>query len=718
MENAIHSAKRPGRALKDTKEGLERLRTFVTHTYTKELDRLEGGVHAALAGVIVASNTLPSKTGSLMRALMTSVKSERMEVLQKRSAQSLANLMRKSNKSQANGKLIKNLCSFLCVNPKVVPIYEEGQKDSTYELTQILQMDTGHGTDQSKGKAIALTTSTKSEEMVGEERESKGEAEEEALRLSILTRGAKHALYAISDLYGPEIFEALTPLHKRIVSPIQSFVSTSSDTHQIPLPLIQEVIDALYLIETLIFRLDPKPQETLLALLPDLLHHFLPCPLATIRYMTGRAIVACALTSLGPTLKLVVEEVLPTLTGSASIHQRRGSIALLYVLIDKLGLRILPYAMFMMMPALQRMSDMDEVVRPLANLAFAQLLRLIPLEAGIEDPEGFSPEQMKQREEERRFMEQLVGTGKIERFSIPIKVNATLRSYQEEGVSWLAFLNRYSLHGILCDDMGLGKTLQTICMVASDHHQRDLVRQKHPNDPKGHHLPSLIVCPPTLTGHWEQELRTYVDGLRVLVYAGTPQERATLAKSVGDWDIIVVSYEILRNDIDRLGGDRRPWNYCVLDEGHIIKNSRTKTTLAVKQIKAEHRLILSGTPIQNNVVELYSLFDFLMPGFLGTERQFHVRYGRPISQSRDAKSSSKEQEAGAMALEALHRQVLPFLLRRMKEDVLDDLPPKIIQDYYCDLSDIQVSGSWAGRMRPWKHTQGKTLTFSLVQYFT
>lgn len=121
----------------------------------------------------------------------------------------------------------------------------------------------------------------------------------------------------------------------------------------------------------------------------------------------------------------------------------------------------------------------------------------------------------------------------------------------------------------------------------------------------------------------------------------------------------------------------------------MIKNGKTRTSIAIKQLIANHRLILSGTPIQNNVLELWSLFDFLMPGFLGTEKQFTARYSRPILASRDPKCSSKEQEAGALAMEALHRQVLPFLLRRMKEDVLDDLPPKITQDYYCELSPLQ-----------------------------
>nr|XP_058964289.1 TATA-binding protein-associated factor 172-like [Pocillopora verrucosa] len=131
------------------------------------------------------------------------------------------------------------------------------------------------------------------------------------------------------------------------------------------------------------------------------------------------------------------------------------------------------------------------------------------------------------------------------------------------------------------------------------------------------------------------------------------------------------------------------WKYCVLDEGHIIKNGKTKLAKVIKQLRASHRLILSGTPIQSNVLELWSLFDFLMPGFLGSEKQFQSRFGKPILQSRDAKSSSKEQEAGALAMKALHRQVLPFLLRRLKEDALQDLPPKIIQDYYCELSPLQ-----------------------------
>lgn len=234
--------------------------------------------------------------------------------------------------------------------------------------------------------------------------------------------------------------------------------------------------------------------------------------------------------------------------------------------------------------------------------------------------------------------------------------------------------------------MGLGKTLQTICIIASDHFLRKQEFAKT-GSVENRRLPSLIVCPPTLSGHWQQEIKQFAPFLTALCYIGNPAERARVRAQLGTTDIVITSYDICRNDIENIGSFS--WNYCVLDEGHIIKNSKAKLTQAVKRISANHRLILSGTPIQNNVLELWSLFDFLMPGFLGTEKVFLDRFAKPIAASRNSKSNSKEQEAGALAIEALHKQVLPFLLRRLKEEVLDDLPPKIIQNYYCDLSELQ-----------------------------
>lgn len=328
------------------------------------------------------------------------------------------------------------------------------------------------------------------------------------------------------------------------------------------------------------------------------------------------------------------------------------------------------------------MSDPDQSVRLISTHCFATLIQLMPLDGNVNELTVLSPELQKRKIHDRKFLEYLLTPKKIPDYKVPIEINAELRGYQQSGVNWLWFLNKYKLHGILCDDMGLGKTLQTICILAGDHFERQQTKLQN--------LPSLVICPPTLTGHWVYEVSKFLPNqfLRPLHYVGLPADRERLRYKMGTHNLVVASYDIVRKDVEFFASVH--WNYVVLDEGHIIKNGKTKSSKAIKQLVANHRLILSGTPIQNNVLELWSLFDFLMPGFLGTEKQFICKFSRPILASRDAKSSDKEQEAGALAMEALHRQVLPFLLRRVKEDVLTDLPPKITQDLLCELSTLQV----------------------------
>ena len=171
--------------------------------------------------------------------------------------------------------------------------------------------------------------------------------------------------------------------------------------------------------------------------------------------------------------------------------------------------------------------------------------------------------------------------------------------------------------------MGLGKTLQTICILGSDHHQRKVDYQLTQN-PSSAPLPSIVICPPTLTGHWMDEVEKFVsaDILNPLNYTGPPSERMRLRNRAARHNLVIASYDIVRNDLEFFSSLR--WNYVVLDEGHIIKNGKTKLSKAIKQLIANHRLILSGTPIQNNVLELWSLFDYLIPGFLGNEKQFQV----------------------------------------------------------------------------------------------
>lgn len=159
------------------------------------------------------------------------------------------------------------------------------------------------------------------------------------------------------------------------------------------------------------------------------------------------------------------------------------------------------------------------------------------------------------------------------------------------------------------------------------------------------------------------------------------------------FNLVICSYETFRQDAQFF--TKKQWNYCILDEGHLIKNPKTKLTQAVKSLNSKRRLILSGTPVQNDSLELWCLMDWLMPGYLGTEKGFNKQFNKPILQSRKSSNSQKQCEeeemvaAGEVALSQLHKKVLPFILRRKKSDVLKDLPEKIISDRYVELSEIQ-----------------------------
>lgn len=397
--------------------------------------------------------------------------------------------------------------------------------------------------------------------------------------------------------------------------------------------------------------------------------------------MAARALAAMAARDSAPLMHVVIKELVPALGDVRCERTRCGAAEALARVVDALQLQVVPYIVLLVVPLLGRMSDHCEVVRVMSTRCFASLIQLMPLDGAIPEPPGLSPEMRARRLQDKHFLEKLFNPKSIEDYKIPVPVSAELRSYQQAGVNWLRFLYSYKLHGVLCDDMGLGKTLQSIVVVAGSHWER--AQEGAPP------LPSLVVCPPTLTGHWVFEVNKFIPTkfLKPLQYVGPPVERERLRAHVKHFNLIVASYDIVRKDIDFFSSIR--WNYCVLDEGHVIKNGKTKAFKAIKQLIANHRLILSGTPIQNNVLELWSLFDFLMPGLLGTERQFNARYSRPILAARDAKATPHQLQAGALACEALHRQVLPFLLRRVKEDVLKELPPKITQDYYCELSPLQ-----------------------------
>lgn len=622
-------------------------------------------IKAAAASALVAMKVSPKKPNQIIKSMMDSVKKEENVELQQRSAASMARLIElfaEGGRSGPAQKVVSNLCSFSCMETSETPEF---------------------------GPNVIFTDNVLSMRKEEDRRDHPDAAKfaKEAKEARITRRGAKEALEQLSAIYGPALLEKVPTLRKIMEDPLKRAFSGDlpADTKDPEQSFGQAAVDGMSVLRALTPTLSKDLHPFVMQLLP-LVVKALHSELSVFRYMAAKcmATVCSVITVEGMTM--LVENVLPSISNPVDLNFRQGAIEAIYHLIHVMGDGILPYVIFLIVPVLGRMSDSDNDVRLIATTTFATLVKLVPLEAGIPDPPGLSAELLKGRDRERTFIAQLLDPHKVEPFIIPVAIKATLRSYQQEGVNWLNFLNKYHLHGILCDDMGLGKTLQTLCIVASDHHNR-AEQFAQTQAPDVRRMPSLIVCPPTLSGHWQQEIKTYAPFLSCMAYVGPPADRGRLRDQLGKTDIVITSYDICRNDSELL--TRLNWNYLVLDEGHLIKNPRAKVTIAVKQLISNHRLILSGTPIQNNVLELWSLFDFLMPGFLGAEKVFQDRFAKPIAASRNSKSSSKEQEAGALAIEALHKQVLPFLLRRLKEEVLDDLPPKILQNYYCDLSDLQ-----------------------------
>lgn len=622
-------------------------------------------VLAAAAGALVALRDIPKKPGHIIKGMMDSVKNEENIELQQRSATAVASLIEHYTAATKRGpvdKIIGNLVKYCCVDTSETPEFAHNAQLEKSILSLRKEEDRRDHPDAAK-------------------------FEREAKEARIMRRGAKDALEQLAVKFGAQLLEKVPNLANLVERPLKAALEGDlpADITNPENELGQEVVDGLSTLRALLPKFNSGLYPWVIGLMP-IVAKALQCRLSVIRYAAAKcfATICSVITVEGMTM--LVEKVLPTINNALDVHHRQGAIECIYHLIHVMEDGILPYVIFLVVPVLGRMSDSDNDVRLLATTSFATLVKLVPLEAGIPDPPGFSEELLKGRDRERKFMSQMLDVRKVEPFEIPVAIKAELRPYQQDGVNWLAFLNRYNLHGILCDDMGLGKTLQTICIVASDHHMRaeEFAKSQSSDSRK---LPSLIICPPSLSGHWQQEVKQYAPFLNCIAYVGPPAERARLQAMLAQSDIVVTSYDVCRNDNDVLNAIS--WNYCVLDEGHLIKNPKAKITLSVKRLISNHRLILSGTPIQNNVLELWSLFDFLMPGFLGTERVFLDRFAKPIAASRFSKSSSKEQEAGALAIEALHKQVLPFLLRRLKEEVLNDLPPKIIQNYYCDPSELQ-----------------------------
>lgn len=258
-----------------------------------------------------------------------------------------------------------------------------------------------------------------------------------------------------------------------------------------------------------------------------------------------------------------------------------------------------------------------------------------------------------------RSREIFLGFNTLEQTPLPLPdVHAELRPYQQRGYKWLHYLHQHGFGGCLADDMGLGKTLQAIAILATI----------YPQEPK----PSLIVMPRTLLFNWANELTKFKPELTYYTYHGGARDFEEAKKH----QVILTTYATVRNDIEQIKDET--FAYVVLDESQNIKNLTAQTTKAAMLLKAEHRLALSGTPVENNLGELYSLFRFLNPAMFGSLEEFNSQYALPI-----------QREGDKDALQELKKKIYPFILRRLKQEVLKELPEKIEQTLFIEMSPEQ-----------------------------
>lgn len=260
----------------------------------------------------------------------------------------------------------------------------------------------------------------------------------------------------------------------------------------------------------------------------------------------------------------------------------------------------------------------------------------------------------------KALFKKLAGIENIKQFKKPRGLKATLRPYQEQGLSWLRFVHDLGSGGVLADDMGLGKTLQTIALLLS-----------LKNETKG--MRALIVAPTSVVSNWVREIERFSPNLTTALWHGAG--RREQMKELESANIIITSYALLRRDIDLL--KKLKLDYAILDEAQNIKNPLSATAAAAKDLGAQRRLALTGTPIENRLSEIWSIFEFVSPGLLGPLNKFEERFARPIDQG-DSKQASR-----------LRAVIHPFILRRTKMEVVKDLPPKIESDKLIDMAPDQ-----------------------------
>ena len=292
-------------------------------------------------------------------------------------------------------------------------------------------------------------------------------------------------------------------------------------------------------------------------------------------------------------------------------------------------------------------------------------------------PDGLSVEEVSASGALGELLDRLDEGDTVEPLPEPEGFSGTLRPYQERGYAWLAFLKQWGLGACLADDMGLGKTVQALALL-----QHTYSSASQNGDPETSTKPSLVVCPTSVVSNWKKEASRFTPGLSVLVHHGgdRDQTKEAFVERIDDHHLVVTNYALLRRDVELFRA--LDWDTVVLDEAQYVKNPSAQRTRAARSLTAQHRIAMTGTPVENNVGELWSIMEFLNPGLLGSQRSFKKRFFRPIQNERDEE-----------AMRDLKRITGPFILRREKTDpkVIDDLPEKQEMTVYTSLTEEQAS---------------------------
>ncbi|KAK2076336.1 hypothetical protein QBZ16_000861 [Prototheca wickerhamii] len=580
-----------------------------------------------------------------IQPLMAALRREPCEPLQRLAARGVAHLVVELGDKGPGDKILKNLVGFACTEPAGEPLTLEQILDSG-ELAMSGRRAPAAAPAAGKGKDGAAAAAA---------------AAASAAATEVTRRGGEAALVALCQVAGDTLFDGAAPglLEVHVVAPLRAALAAKDAEPESLRPVGQGAVAAARVVETLAPCLtDGRWRASSPAAPPTRCPR---CGSCLARCRSRRSRRSWPRRARSPPWRAARRRACSaprSRTASRAStrwtrRRARGGLVLIACVLQALGPAVIPYLPLVARPLLGRMSDGQADLRRLAAACFAAVVAVLPLSTPTVEAE----------KKEAGFLDRLMGGAgaALESDDETQSLNpdeaarrapggATLalapRPYQRQGMAWLDFLRCAGLHGILADDMGLGKTLQATAAVAAAHRDEAAASSREARAAR----PSLVLCPSTLVAHWAYEIGKNLapeSALRVLPYAGSPAEKAAIAARLqaadGAFDVAVASYESLRADsavftaID--------WLYVVADEGHVLGGGSARLAAAARALRCQHRLLLTGTPVQN-----------------GT---------------------------GVLALEALHRAVAPFVLRRTKGQVLSDLPPKILQDIRCTPTPLQ-----------------------------